>query len=110
MVYIPERGDVVWISFDPQAGCEQAGHRPALVLSPASYNNRVGLMLLCPITNKVKEYPFEVNIPTGLKVTGVILADQIKSLDWLVRNATFICRLPPTTVNEVLRKLNTLLS
>jgi mRNA interferase MazF len=67
-------------------------------------------MLLCPITNKVKEYPFEVNIPTGLKVTGVILADQIKSLDWLVRNATFICRLPPTTVNEVLRKLNTLLS
>jgi len=95
MVYIPERGDVVWISFDPQAGCEQAGHRPALVLSPASYNNRVGLMLLCPITNKVKEYPFEVNIPTGLKVTGVILADQIKSLDWLVRNATFICRLPP---------------
>jgi len=110
MNYIPERGDIIWISFDPQAGCEQAGHRPALVLSPASYNNRVGLMLLCPITNKVKGYPFEVNIPTGLKVTGVILADQIKSLDWRVRNATLICRLPTTILNEVLRKLNILLS
>ncbi len=80
------------------------------LLSAASYNNRVGLMLLCPITNKVKGYPFEVNIPTGLKVTGVILADQIKSLDWRVRNAALICRLPTTTVTEVLKKLNTLLS
>ena len=82
VAYVPERGDAVWISLDPQAGHEQAGRRPALVLSPAAYNGRVGLALLCPITNQAKGYPFEVPLPEGLPVTGVVGADQVKSLDW----------------------------
>jgi mRNA interferase MazF len=81
----------------------------AKLLSPASYNGRVGLALLCPITNKVKGYPFEVNIPSGLGVSGVILADQVKSLDWRVRNAQLICSLPSATVTATLQKVNTLL-
>src|SRR4051812_44260799 len=85
--YVPERGEAVWISLNPQAGHEQARRRPALVLSPASYNGKVGLALMCPITSQVKGYPFEVAIPTGLAVAGVILADQVKSLDWRVRKA-----------------------
>lgn len=109
MSYIPDRGDVVWISLNPQAGHEHAGRRPALVLSPGVYNGKVGLAVLCPITNQAKGYPFEVKIPDGLDVTGVILADQVKSLDWRVRNTDFMCNLPATTVNEVLHKLNTLL-
>lgn len=80
--YVPDRGDVVWIDFNPQAGHEQAGRRPALVLSPARYNTKVGLLLLCPVTTQIKGYPFESNIPQGLKVTGTILSDQVKSLDW----------------------------
>lgn len=80
--YIPERGDAVWITLDPQAGHEQAGRRPALVLSPSAYNGRVGLALLCPITSQVKGYPFEVPLPAGLGVAGVVGADQVKSLDW----------------------------
>ncbi len=80
--YVPERGDAVWITLDPQAGHEQAGRRPALVLSPSAYNGRVGLALFCPITNQVKGYPFEVPIPAGSSVTGVVGADQVKSLDW----------------------------
>jgi mRNA interferase MazF len=80
--YIPARGDVVYLDFDPQAGREQKGRRPALVLSPIAYNRRVGLCVACPITNQVKGYPFEVAIPAGFQVTGVILADQVKSLDW----------------------------
>ena len=80
--YVPGRGDVVWISLDPRAGHEQAGRRPAVVLSPASYNGKVGLAVFCPITNQIKGYPFEVLIPPGLSVTGAVLADQIKSLDW----------------------------
>ena len=79
-VDVPERGDVIWISLDPQAGHEQRGRRPALVLSPAAYNGRVGLALLCPITNQAKGYPFEVALPEGLDVTGVILADRINSV------------------------------
>ena len=109
MAYVPERGDVVWISLNPQAGHEQAGRRPAVVLSPSAYNGRVGLVILCPITNQVKGYPFEVSIPTGLSVTGVILADQVKSLDWRARMAELICALPEVTVTEVLQKLHTLL-
>lgn len=85
--YVPRRGDVVWLSSDPQAGHEQAGRRPAFVLSPESYNRKTGLFLACPITSKVKGYPFEVALPAGLAVSGVILADQIKSLDWKVRKA-----------------------
>lgn len=108
--YVPERGDAIWITLNPQAGHEQAGRRPAVVLSPAPYNARVGLALLCPITNQVKGYPFEVLLPPGGAVSGVILADQVKSLDWRMRNATFICALPPATVEEVLHKVATLLS
>ncbi len=107
--YIPERGDLVWITLNPQAGHEQAGRRPAVVLSPAAYNSKVGLAILCPITNQIKGYPFEVVIPDGLPVTGAILTDQVKSLDWRARNAELICALPTKTVTEVLQKLNTLL-
>ncbi len=106
---VPERGDAVWIDFDPQAGREQAGRRPAVVLSPAAYNGKVGLALLCPVTRQVKGYPFEVGIPEGLPVAGVILADQVKSLDWRRRNATLIAALPPGTVVPVLRRVNALL-
>ena len=109
MVYVPERGDVVWITLNPQAGHEQAGRRPAVVLSPAAYNGKVGLAILCPITRQVKGYPFEVQIPRGLAVGGVILTDQVKSLDWRAREAELAGRLPAATVAEVLQKLNTLL-
>jgi mRNA interferase MazF len=108
--YVPQRGDVVWITLNPQAGHEQAGRRPAVVLSPEAYNGKVGLAILCPITNQVKGYPFEVLIPPGLSVTGAILADQVKSLDWRVRNAELICTLPSRAISEVLQKLSTLLS
>jgi mRNA interferase MazF len=109
MAYVPERGDAVWITFNPQAGHEQAGRRPALVLSPSAYNRKVGLAILCPITNQIKGYPFEVRIPEGLKVTGAILSDQVKNLDWKARQAEFICRLPNTVTEDVSRKLNALL-
>ena len=100
--YVPRRGDLVWLSFDPQAGHEQAGHRPAFVLSPESYNRKTGLLLACPITSKVKGYPFEVALPPGLPVGGVILADQIKSLDWKMRKAEFIVRTAPSVIEDVL--------
>ena len=109
MAYIPNRGDIVWITFNPQAGHEQAGRRPALVLSPAAYNGKVGLAILCPITSQIKDYPFEVLIPEGLKIGGAILSDQIKSLDWKVRQAEFVCKLPSLTLSEVLQKLGTLI-
>ena len=109
MAYVPERGDVVWISFNPQAGHEQAGRRPAVVLSPKAYNRKVGLAILCPITNQSKWYPFEVTVPQKTDVTGVILSDQVKSLDWRVRKAEFKARLPEEVTNEVLAKLGTLL-
>lgn len=108
--YVPSRGDVVWLSFSPHVGHEQAGRRPALVISPASYNGKAGLALLCPITSQVKGYPFEVGIPVGLEVSGVVLSDQVKSLDWRVRKAEFVCKLPSTATMEVLDKLGTLLS
>ena len=107
--YVPARGDAVWITFNPQAGHEQAGRRPALVLSPSSYNGKVGLAILCPITSQVKGYPFEVTIPSGSKLDGVILADQVKSFDWRIRKPEFICKLPRATASEVLDKLATLL-
>ena len=109
MAYIPKRGDVVWITFTPQAGHEQAGRRPALVLSPGAYNEKVGLAILCPVTSQVKGYPFEVTIPDGLEVSGVILSDQVKNLDWRARQAELACKLPVETVAEVLQKLSTLL-
>jgi mRNA interferase MazF len=107
--YVPERGDIVWINLNPQAGHEQSGRRPALVVSPSSYNSKVGLAILCPITNQVKGYPFEVVLSTGLKVSGAVLADHVKSLDWRIRHAEFICRLPDELTEEVLKKLNVLL-
>ena len=108
--WVPERGDAVWITLDPQAGHEQAGRRPALVLSPAAYNGRVGLALLCPITNQAKGYPFEVPLPEGLSVTGVVGADQVKSLDWRARKASRIGAVPKEIVAEVVRRLQPLLA
>jgi len=110
MAYIPDRGDVVWISLNPQAGHEQAGRRPAVILSPTAYNVKAGLAILCPITNQTKGYPFEVMIPAGKAVSGAILADQVKSLDWRARRTELICVLPETTVTEALKKIGTLLS
>jgi mRNA interferase MazF len=94
---------------DPRLGHEQAGRRPAVVVSPAIYNRKVGLALLCPVTSQIKGYPFEALIPPGLKVGGAVLSDQLKCLDWRARNATFICKLPRSVLGEVLSKLNTLL-
>ena len=110
MAYIPNRGDIVWIELNPQAGHEQVGRRPALVLSPSAYNGKVGLAILCPITGQVKGYPFETLVPDGLKISGVILSDQVKSLDWKARQAEYVCNIPAATLNEVLQKLNTLLT
>ncbi len=109
MSYVPGRGHAVWLAFDPQLGHEQAGRRPALVLSPASYNEKVGLALVCPITRRVKGYPFEVEIPKESGVAGVVLSDQVKSLDWDERRAEFICQVPGQVVCDVLAKLGTLL-
>ena len=108
--YIPQRGDAVWINFNPQAGHEQAGRRPAVVLSPGAYNGKTHLAILCPITNQVKGYPFEVVIPTGLNMTGVILSDQVKNMDWRARDAALICPLPTEIVDAVLQRVGTLLS
>ena len=106
--YVPQRGDIVWINFSPQAGHEQMGKRPALVISPLIYNKKVGLAVFCPITNQIKGYPFEVVIPEGNKIRGVVLADQVKSLDYSSRKAEFISKLPSVAVEEVLNKLMTL--
>ena len=107
--YVPERGDAIWITLNPQAGHEQSGRRPALVVSPAAYNGKVGLVLLCPITSQVKGYPFEVLIPPRLKVSGAVLSDQVKSLDWRARRAELICRILESTISEVLQKVGVLL-
>lgn len=108
--YVPEAGDLVWLDFDPQAGSEQAGRRPALVLSPAVYNRKSGLMIACPVTSRVKGYPFEVALPAGLAVQGVVLADHLKSLDWRARRADRADRAPHAVMDEVLAKLAALLS
>lgn len=108
--YVPDRGDIVWFQFDPQAGHEQAGRRPALVVSPKLYNGKVGLALMCPVTSRSKGYPFEVALPGGLTILGVILADQIKSLDWRARKAEFVCKATPEVVAEVLDKIQALIS
>lgn len=102
---VPERGDVVWLEFNPQAGSEQAGRRPALVISPTSYNRKVGLALVCPVTSRVKGYPFEVELPRGLEAEGVILCDQLKSLDWRARRARRIGSVPDSVVQEVTARI-----
>jgi mRNA interferase MazF len=107
--YVPDRGDVVGISLDPRSGHEQAGRGPALVLSPVAYNRKVGLALFCSITGQVKGLPFEVPLPAGLAVTGVILSDQVKSLDWRARQAEWIARIPEETIQEVLDRIRTLM-
>lgn len=107
--YVPARGDFVWLHFSPQAGHEQAGHRPALVISPIEYNRKTGLALFCPLTTQVKGYPFEVIVPEGSKARGAVLSDQIKSLDWKARRAERIDRAPAELVDEVLAKAATLL-
>jgi len=109
MSYVPERGDVVWMDFDPQMGDEQAGRRPVLILSPQAYNSRIGMALCCPITIRVKGYIYEVTIPDGLNVRGVIMSDQIRSFDWRARDAEVLARLPKETIELVLAKLDTIL-
>ena len=103
--YVPDRGDIVWLHFDPQAGHEQAGRRPAFVVSPRSYNRRVGLALFCPLTSRVKGYPFEVLLPNGGKAQGAILSDQLKSLDWRARNAVRFDRVSAEVVAEVTARI-----
>ena len=103
--YVPSRGDLVWLQFNPQAGHEQAGHRPALVISPSSYNRRVGLAVCCPVTSQVKGYPFEVLLPAGLDVEGAVLSDQMKSLDWRVRKARRIGSVPAEVLEETVGKI-----
>ena len=107
--YVPARGDVAWLDFDPQAGHEQAGRRPAFVLSPATYNSKTGLMLCCPITSQVKGYPFEVAVTGSAKIRGVILADQVKSLDWQVRRAELQGKVTKAVLAEVVEKIRAIL-
>lgn len=107
---VPDLGDVVWLQLHPQVGREQAGRRPALVLSPAGYNGKVGLAVCCPITSRIKGYPFEVVLPENLPVHGVVLADQIKSLDWRGRNSEYITTVDHEVMKEVLAKVSSLLS
>ena len=107
--YVPDRGDTVWLVFDPQASHEQAGRRPALVLSPRAYNVRVGLALVCPITTRAKGYPFEVGLPEGSAVQGAILADQIKSLDWRTRQARKVGTVTARVLEDVVAKIEVLL-
>lgn len=103
--YVPARGELIWLQFNPQAGHEQAGHRPAVVISPSSYNRRVGLALCCPVTSQIKGYPFEVLLPKGLGLEGAILSDQVKSLDWRVRKARRIGSLPAEVLQETVGKI-----
>ena len=107
--YVPERGDIVWINFNPQTGHEQSGHRPAIVISPRSYNRRVGLALFCPITSSIKGYPFEVIVPPGHTAKGAVLADQIKSFDWRTRMVRKIESASNELVGEIVGRIMTLI-
>ncbi|MGB5218022.1 MAG: endoribonuclease MazF [Smithella sp.] len=108
--YIPARGDVIWLSFNPQSGHEQSGHRPAIVITPREYNEKAGLALCCPITSKIKDYPFEVRINIKGKIDGVILSDQVKSLDWQERQARYIAAAPRDVLYETIEKMNLLIN
>ncbi len=103
--YVPERGDLVWLDFEPRAGHEQDGRRPALALSPRYYNQKTGLGIFCPITSQAKGFPFEVALPGGFKIIGAVLADHLKSMDWRMRKAKHIDRAPPEVIAEVLQKI-----
>jgi len=107
--YVPERGELVWLTFDPQAGHEQAGRRPAVILSPSSYNAKSGLAIVVPVTRQAKGYPFEVPLPPNLSLTGVVLADQLKNVDWRARDAQRIAPLPPETIAAILNRAALLL-
>lgn len=109
MGYIPERGDLIWLTFQPQAGHERQGRRPAIVVSPAACNGRVGLALVCPITTIAKGYPFEVQVPEGIGVSGVVLADQLKSLDWRARGAKYIGKAPSNVMSEIVDRIRVLI-
>lgn len=107
--YMPKRGRVVWLAFNPQTGREQAGRRPSFVVSSEVYNGKVGLALLYPVAIREKDYPFEVVIPEGLPVSGIVLLDQLISLEWRIRRAEFIRSLPDSVTQEVLKKVEVLL-
>jgi mRNA interferase MazF len=107
--YLPDRGDIVFLTFEPHEGHEQSGRRPAIVISPRAYNSKVGFALFCPITSRIKGYPFEVQLPEKGVITGVILSDQVKSLDWCVRSAEFVCKIHEDVIFEVLEKIRTLI-
>ena len=107
--YVPDSGDVVWLTFDPQAGHEQRGRRPALILSPRTYNAKARLAIACPITSHVKGYPFEVPLPPGGKIVGAVLADHVKNVDWQVRRAVFEAKAPADIMPEVRERLRALL-
>ena len=107
--YVPEAGDLVWLTFDPQAGHEQRGRRPALILSPRAYNTKARLAIACPITSQVKGYPFEVPLLPGGKIAGVILADHVKNLDWHARRVVFEATVSPEIMTEVRERLRVLL-
>ncbi len=109
MAYTPARGDVVWINFDPQAGHEQKGRRPAVVVSSTLYNGRSDLALICPVTNRIKNYPFEVVLPAGLPVTGAVLCDQVKNVDWTARDTRFLCALPVDILELVIAKIEAIM-
>lgn len=106
---IPNRGDLVFIDFNPQKGHEQAGNRPAIVLSPQAFNRITGFAVICPITRQIKGYPFEVKLPEGLEIEGVILTDQVKSLDWKARNLIIKDKVTDETITECLDKIHTFL-
>jgi mRNA interferase MazF len=110
MPYVPEQGHAIWFTFDPPAGHEQSGRRPAVVLTSSAYNRKTGLALVCPVTSHAKGYPFEVSLPAGLPIAGVVLGDQVKSADWRARKAEFICELPPGIFSDVVAKLSALLA
>ena len=107
--YVPDRGDIVWLSLNPSIGREQKGRRPAVVISPKYYNSKVGLALLCPMTSQKKGYPFEVEIETK-KIQGVVLADQIRAIDWKIRKTKLVTRVDSETLNEILAKIEPLVS
>jgi mRNA interferase MazF len=108
--YIPERGDLIWLHFTPQSGSEQSGRRPALVMSHKSYNAKVGMLIACPVTTKIKGYPFELPLSQDSSIDGVILSDQIKSLDWKSRKAEFICKTSDNLIANVLAKISMLIT